>query len=280
MPAFWGVVPEQRPVRREILVASQKTLPPQTWRRVQDPFVRAGTSGRGATLLVLAWTDRMLAAERAAGVRLLRQAGVEPRQRVANNLAGALVTPGSLLLGDVVGELGALDIPIGETRSEQAAADTWQWLQRLRPEVVVFEAETADVLLRTMPRTVSATPCTVIWLHRSVPEVLPGLPGAFGTVRALHWIALPEVLSFFSYSCGTAHFHCDPSLEVSVVNPRTLYPAEKGWLRVAWQDPDSGYLSYLVPWEVEDEKAAAARCGRFAFRFSLPPCALPERNTG
>src|SRR5207253_4511909 len=69
----------------------------------------------------------------AAGVRLLRRLGVAPGMRVANTLPGALATPGSLLLGDVVEELGALDVPLGD--GPPAAA--WELVDRVQPDVIV-----------------------------------------------------------------------------------------------------------------------------------------------
>lgn len=266
MPAYWGVTPQEWPVRREILVALQKKVPPKTWRRTDDPLVRAGISGQGASLLVLTWTQGMLAAERAAGVRLLQQLGVQRGHRVANNLAGGLVTPGSLLLGDVVEELGALDIAVGETRCEQSANHAWQWLQRLSPEVLVLEAQTADALLRAMPPTCSLRPAVVLWLHRGAPTSMPRMPATFSNARVVHWLAVPEVLSFFAHSCNGEHFHCDSSLEATVVDPQSLRPAAKGWLRVVWQDFELGRPSYLVPWEVQ--LVTDTGCGHFAFQFS------------
>src|SRR5579862_1333062 len=95
--------------------------------------VRVGVTGTGETLLVLAWSAAELARERAAGVRLLRRLGVAPGMRVANTLPGALATPGSLLLGDVVEELGALDVPLGDGPPTAA----WELVDRVQPDVIV-----------------------------------------------------------------------------------------------------------------------------------------------
>src|SRR5262245_13859987 len=80
--------------------------------------VRAGISGTGKEMLVLAWSAAELARERAAGVRLFTSLGVGRGTRVANALPGALATPGSLMLGDVVQEIGGLDIPVGAVENE------------------------------------------------------------------------------------------------------------------------------------------------------------------
>src|SRR5438445_11370961 len=97
---------------RTDLVCDQRTHPPHGTRPPgAAPPVRLGVSGRGAELLVLAWSAADLARERAAGTRVLARLGVAPGMRVANTLSGALATPGSLLLGDVAEELGALRVP-------------------------------------------------------------------------------------------------------------------------------------------------------------------------
>src|SRR5690242_15431786 len=95
---------EQPVVRHDDLVRDQLAHPPLGSRRPAGapPVVRAGIAASGERLLVLAWSAAELARERAAGVRLFRRLGVEAGMRVANTLPGALATPGSLLLGDVV----------------------------------------------------------------------------------------------------------------------------------------------------------------------------------
>src|SRR5207244_5253645 len=110
--ATWDRLPL---TRREELLRDQLEHLPLGTRRFTDaaPPVRVGVTGSGDDLLVLAWSPAALARERAAGARLLRRLGVVAGTRVANSLPGALATPGALLLGDVVEEIGALDVPLG-----------------------------------------------------------------------------------------------------------------------------------------------------------------------
>src|SRR5213083_3654773 len=130
---------------RTDLVCDQRTHPPHGTRRPPGaaPPVRLGVSGSGAELLLLAWSAADLARERVAGTRLLARLGVAPGMRVANTLPGALATPGSLLLGDVVEELGALDVPLGTVEDERAAREAWELVDRVRPDVVVLPGATA-----------------------------------------------------------------------------------------------------------------------------------------
>ena len=92
--------------RTELLTDQLDHLPLGT-RRFADAAhpVRLGITGTGDTLLVLAWSAADLARERAAGARLFGTLGVRAGMRVANTLPGALATPGSLLLGDVIEEI-------------------------------------------------------------------------------------------------------------------------------------------------------------------------------
>jgi hypothetical protein len=127
--------------RRAELVEDQLAHPPLGSRRppTAPAPVRAGASGTGASLLVLAWSAAELARERRAGTRLLGRLGVRPGMRVANTLPGALVTPGSLLLGDVIEELGALDVPLGAVNSAAAAKQAWELVDRVEPEVIILD---------------------------------------------------------------------------------------------------------------------------------------------
>src|SRR5947207_2113705 len=97
------------PITRSELVADQLAHPPWGSRGYapDDPPVRVGATGSGTELLLLGWTAAELAVEVAAGATLFGRAGVVPGMRVANTLPGALVTPGALLLGDVIEAIGA-----------------------------------------------------------------------------------------------------------------------------------------------------------------------------
>src|SRR5207249_10589680 len=130
--ATWDRLPL---TRREELLRDQLGHLPLGTRRFTDaaPPVRVGVTGSGDGLLVLAWSPAALARERAAGARLLRRLGVVAGTRVANSLAGALATPGALVLGDVVEEIGALDVPLGSADTETAARQAWELVDRVEP---------------------------------------------------------------------------------------------------------------------------------------------------
>src|SRR5262249_21350049 len=128
--------------RREDLVRDQLAHLPHGTRRTAGAGApaRTGVSGTGDTLLLLTWSASELARERAAGVRLFGRLGVRPGMRVANTLPGALATPGALLLGDVVEELGGLDVPLGPVAGEAAARQAWELVDRVEPDVLVLDA--------------------------------------------------------------------------------------------------------------------------------------------
>src|SRR5262245_26413355 len=87
----------QGPLRRPDLVAEQQLRPPFGHRRftAADPPVRAGITGSGPALLLLAWSAADLVREIEAGARVLGRLCIGPGTRVANTLPGALATPRS-----------------------------------------------------------------------------------------------------------------------------------------------------------------------------------------
>src|SRR5262245_48064620 len=115
-------------VRRADLVAEQRAHPPWGRRRFSpdEPPVRVGTTGSGDDLLLLGWTPAELAAEVAAGARLFGRLGIAPGMCVANALPGALATPGALLVGDVIEQIGALDVPLGVVDTAAAGPAAWE----------------------------------------------------------------------------------------------------------------------------------------------------------
>ncbi|GBD27655.1 hypothetical protein HRbin30_03009 [bacterium HR30] len=278
MPVFWGIVPAERPVRRDTLVRMQQNLPPHTWRRPDRPLVRAGVTGRGNDLLVLAWTAQMLSMERAAGVRFLQRAGVQRGHRVANTLPGALATPGSLLLGDVVEDIGALDIPLGAITSAQAAATAWELLRLVEPRVLVLETTSAATFFAAMPCQREWFLDTVVWLHREPPDTWPTLPENVRAKQTMHWLTVPEVQCFFAYSCDGGHFHVDECLGVRVVASAGSTDTASGLLEVAWDDPEQGTLSYLLPWAIKRDSQICPLTGQQAICLleSPPLCAAPS----
>ena len=219
--ARWSGDPATLPLtRREDLVRDQLAHPPLGTRRPDDapPPVRAGISGTSDSLLVLAWSEAELARERAAGVRLLRRLGVEPGMRVANTLPGALATPGSLLLGDVVEELGALDVPLGAVETEAAARQAWDLVDRVRPDVLVLAD--AGAFLRAAPPAARPWWRGTMWLHSAAaPPPTPAAAGFAGWER--EWLAVPEATSFVASTCTKGVFHVDQAVVAEIVDPQT-----------------------------------------------------------
>jgi phenylacetate-coenzyme A ligase PaaK-like adenylate-forming protein len=203
--------------RRAELVEDQLAHPPLGSRRppTAPAPVRAGASGTGASLLVLAWSAAELARERRAGTRLLGRLGVRPGMRVANTLPGALVTPGSLLLGDVIEELGALDVPLGAVNSAAAAKQAWELVDRVEPEVIILDPGSSAALLAAAPERGRPWWRGIVWLA-GAEIVLPPAAGFTGWART--WLAVPEATSFVAGSCSAGRFHVDDEVIAEVVD--------------------------------------------------------------
>lgn len=228
--AAWRRIPA---TTHDELVADQLDNLPHGSRRFVDAHapVRAGSTGSGESLLVLTWTKSDLARERAAGVRALRSLGVGPRQRVANALPGALSTPGSLLFGDVVDDLGALDVPLGAVRDEASARAAWRLIDRIEANVIVVDEAAASFLFAAAPQTDRP------WWHGVVTLVsdsstlsgrahLPEGLGFAGWQR--FWLAVPDAASFVGASCSTGSLHIDESLVVEIVGDDDATPVADG----------------------------------------------------
>ena len=172
-----------------------------------------------AELLVLTWSADDLARERAAGVRMLRALGLAPGDRIANALPGALASPGALLFGDVVEELGALDVPVGVVETPAAAAQAWELLDRVQPAALVLEAASASGLLAGAPALRRPWWRGVLWLRRAgapvAPPALPATLGFDGWQRT--WLAVPEAASVVAWSCAAGRFHLDDAVEATIV---------------------------------------------------------------
>ena len=215
----WARVP---PTRRAELVRDQLDNLPHGTRRFADAghAVRAGISGSGDDLLVLTWTAADLARERAAGARLLTRLGLTAGMRVANTLPGALVTPGSLLLGDVIEDIAALDVPLGAIENEPAAKAAWELIDRVQPDVLVLEAPQATRLFAAAPPAERGWLRGLIWLRRGAEAAaLPKPPtpmGFAGWQRT--WLAVAEATSFVAGSCSASFFHVDEGLIVEVID--------------------------------------------------------------
>jgi hypothetical protein len=211
---------------RTDLVRAQRAEPATLrTRRAGAPPVRAGVTGSGPDLLVLTWTAAELARERAAGTRLLGRLGVRAGMRVANALPGALATPGSLLLGDVVEELGGLDVPLGAIESDAAARAAWELIDRVEAQVLVVDAPSATMLFRAAPPGARTWWAGIVWLRggRAEGRVAPP-PGFAGWERT--WLAVPEATCFVAGTCARERFHVDDAVRAGVVDGKlVLTPA-------------------------------------------------------
>jgi len=203
-------------VRRPDLVAEQQANPPFGRRTFapDDPPVRAGTTGTGADLVLLAWAESDLAGERRAGARLFGRLGIRPEMRVANALPGALATPGALLVGDVNEEIGALDVPLGVIETAAAARAAWELIDRVQVNVLVLDPSRCAALFGSMPAGARPWWQGVVWLRTpggSAPGPVPAdLPG-----WQRQWLAVPEVSCFVAGTCASDAFHAAESVRLA-----------------------------------------------------------------
>jgi hypothetical protein len=215
--------------RRQELVRDQLAHPPLGSRRLEGAAtpVRAGTSGSGADLLVLAWTEDDLRRERLAGTRALARLGIRAGTVVANTLAGALTTPGSLLLGDDVEELGGLDVPLGTIDGDAGAKAAWELVDRVRPSVLVLEVATGARFFGIGPDGERPWLSGVVWLVRDGTAAPPAI--SFGGWQK-RWLAIPEAASFAAVSCDQGRLHADEDLHVEVVDGEFVVTQRHGSL--------------------------------------------------
>ncbi len=207
-------------VRRSDLVDDQLAHPPWGTRRfvADDPPVRVGTTGSGADLLLLGWTARELADEVGAGARLFGRFGIRAGMRIANTLPGALVTPGCLLVGDVVEAIGALDVPLGTIDSEAGARAAWELFDRVQATVLVAEpGADATTFFAAAPPLERPWWRGIVWLSRGgAAAPVPSPPGFAGWQRT--WLAIAEATSFVAGSCAAGGFHADAASAADVVD--------------------------------------------------------------
>ena len=234
--------------RREELVRDQVEHLPFGSRRFPDAAapVRVGVTGSGDGLLVLAWSQEALARERGAGARLLRRLGVGAGMSVANTLPGALATPGALLLGDVVEEIGALDVPLGSPDTEPAARQAWELVDRVEPAVMILDAASAGAFFAAVPPATRAWWRGLVWLgDGAAPPRVPAAAGFSGWQR--HWLAVPEASSFVARSCAASRYHVDEGVEAEVVDVESgapLPPGREGLLTLTPLEGDTALLRY------------------------------------
>jgi len=208
--------------RRTELLHDQLEHLPHGTRRFADaaPAVRAGSTGTGADLLVLTWSAADLARERAAGARLLGRLGVHRGMAVANTLRGALVTPGALLIGDVVEEIGALDVPLGAVENDAAARQAWELVDRVRPAVLILDPPSALRLFTAAPRAARPWWQGIVWLRTDeVAAPQPAVADAAGfSGWQRTWLGVPEATSFVTHDCAAGRMHVDDAVIVEVVD--------------------------------------------------------------
>src|SRR5207249_2179785 len=241
--ATWDRLPL---TRREELLRDQLDHLPWGTRRFADAAapVRVGVTGSGDGLLVLAWSPAALARERAAGVRLLRRLGVGPGTRVANSLPGALATPGSLLLGDVIEEIGALDVPLGTADGEASARQAWELVDRVRPDVIVL-ADAAP-FFAAAPREARPWWRGIVWLRTDTTAARVSVPADIGfTGWQRTWLAVPEATSFVAGDCTASRFHADERVVLEVLDAATSELRE-GVLAVTVLDLDTPFARYAT----------------------------------
>ncbi|MBI1815752.1 MAG: hypothetical protein HYR72_12285 [Deltaproteobacteria bacterium] len=207
---------------RAELVRDQLAHRPHGSRRFADAGhpVRAGSTGSGDDLLVLTWSAADLARERQAGARMLGRLGATAGMRIANTLPGALVTPGSLLLGDVVEDLSGLDVPLGAIESDAAAKQAWELVDRVQPDVLVLDPVAAPRLFGATPPASRPWWRGIVWLRRgATPMALPPVSDATGfTGWQRTWLAVPEASSFVAHSCRDGGFHVDDAIVAEIID--------------------------------------------------------------
>ena len=270
-----GTLARMQLTHRDDLLDDQLQHLPHGTRRFPNAShpVRTGISGSGASLLVLTWTAADLAGERAAGTHLLERLGVTPGMRVANTLPGALSSPGSLLLGDVVEELGALDIPLGVVDGDAAARSAWELLDRVHPDVVILDGASAARMFADTPTATRGWWRGIVWLRTgndvAAPPSPPPAAGFAGWQRL--WLAVAEATSFVAYSCAAARLHTLDHAVIEVVDEASGAPCatgEVGTLVVTPLAGDTPLLRYASSVRVR-VAAPPCRCGAHDAGFEL-----------
>jgi hypothetical protein len=127
-------------VTPEELTADERAHPPYGSWRASEQCVRVGIPATPRVLDTVFFTADDLDREASAGARALAAAGLDPGRRETNVLAGGLVTPGSLLVGDAAERLGSLDMPVGGLDKPAARAVAFDFWARVRPDFLVIDA--------------------------------------------------------------------------------------------------------------------------------------------
>ncbi len=199
------------------------------------PLVRAGITGSGDSLVLLTWTEEDLQRERAEGARVLRRAGIKAGMRVANTMPGALASPGSLLLGDVIEDCGALDVPLGTPDTDAAANAAWELVDRVETHVLILDPRTGERFLNAAPVAERPWLTGILWLRSdTIPVPQPPVPASLqfrGWQRA--WLAAAEVASFIAASCADGFYHVDQNLGAEVIDGHLVVSRRQPEIRYA-----------------------------------------------
>jgi len=257
----WSRIPL---TRRDDLVRDQLARPPFGRRRLPGAAhpVRVGVTGNGDDVLVLPWSERELALERAAGTRMLARLGVASGTAIANTLAGALAAPGSLLFGDVVEEHGALDVPLGAIESDPAAKQAWELVDRVTPSMLTMELATATRFLAAAPVASRPWLTGIVWLQRapaaSAAVEVPNAVGFAGWQR--RWLSVAEAASFVASTCARGAFHADEGVRVEITDDAgsPLAAGDSGIVVVTPLEGESALLRYASGLRGH---SLASRCG-------------------
>ena len=168
--------------------------------------VRLGACERDGATIVVTFTPNDLQRVAEYGARALAAAGVVPGMKVANTLEGGLETPGSLILGDALERLGALDVPLGPARDEKAAKALAAMVDRVAADVLVLDGGTGAALLAELRKHPPHSWQGTLWLGGEPPSGLPGW--------CRRWISVPETSIFFAVDCRSGNLHADPEVHL------------------------------------------------------------------
>jgi len=173
--------------------------------------VRLGACERAGETIVVTFTAADLDRVASYGARALGAAGVARGMKVANTLDGGIETPGSLILGDALERLGALDVPLGPVRDTAAAQAMARLVDRIGIDVLITSDASGAALVAALeqtPASISSWRGT-IWLGAEERRA-----GADRWWR--RWISVPEVSVFLAVECTRGALHLDPDVKAEL----------------------------------------------------------------
>lgn len=212
------------PVAPAELAADEAAHPPfGTWRSPRR-WVRVGVPTRPSPIEMLVFSADDLAREARIGARTLARAGLAPGLRETNTLPGGLATPGSLVVGDAVEALGALDMPVGPIDAEAPRAIACDFWSRVRPDFAVVDVAGARALAGIAAGhggSVEALGICAVALLTDLRDPEPEVPALGVPVRRI--VGLAEAFSLLAVREDDGLFH-PPADEVAceIVDGRLL----------------------------------------------------------